>query len=58
MGKRNKAVKLTAKKIRYIMRAKIRGESTKRISADMKLSQSSRETSLDALDEKQDAAKH
>ena len=41
IGKRNKVVKLTEKKIRYIIRAKIRGESTKRISAEMKLSQSS-----------------
>jgi len=41
MGKKNKVVKLTEKKIRYIIRAKIRGESTKRISEDMKLSPSS-----------------
>ena len=41
MGKRNKVVKLTEKKIRYIIRAKTRGDSTKRIAEDMKLSQSS-----------------
>lgn len=41
MGKRNKVVKLTEEKIRYIIRAKIRVESTKTISAEMKLSQSS-----------------
>jgi FixJ family two-component response regulator len=41
MGKKNKVVKLTERKIRYIIRAKIRGESTKRIAADMKLSPSS-----------------
>ena len=41
MGKKNKVIKLTDKKIRYIIRAKKRGESTKRIAADMKLSQSS-----------------
>jgi len=41
MGKKNKVAKLTDKKIRYIIRAKKRGESTKRIAADMKLSQSS-----------------
>jgi len=41
MGKKNKVVKLTEKKIRYIIRAKKRGESTKRIAEDMKLSPSS-----------------
>ena len=41
MGKKNKVVKLTERKIRYIIRAKIRGESTKRIAQDMKLSPSS-----------------
>ena len=41
MGKKNKVVKLTDKKIRYIIRAKKRGESTKRIAEDMKLSPSS-----------------
>ena len=41
MGKKNKVVKLTERKIRYIIRAKKRGESTKRIAADMKLSPSS-----------------
>jgi len=41
MGKKNKVVKLTEKKIRYIIRAKTRGDSTKRIAEDMKLSQSS-----------------
>ncbi|MDM7913632.1 MAG: IS481 family transposase [Methanotrichaceae archaeon] len=40
MGKRNKAVKLTPRKIRYIIRAKIRNQSTKSIAADMKISQS------------------
>ena len=41
MGKKNKVVKLTEKKIRYIIRAKTRGDSTKTIAEDMKLSQSS-----------------
>ena len=41
MGKKNKVVKLTDRKIRYIIRAKKRGDSTKRIAEDMKLSQSS-----------------
>jgi putative transposase len=41
MSKKNKVVKLTERKIRYIIRAKIRGESTKRIAEDMKLSPSS-----------------
>jgi putative transposase len=40
MGKRNKVVKLTERKIQYIIRAKKRGESTKRIAVDMKLSES------------------
>gem|GEM_PF-4328475 len=38
MGKKNKVVKLTVRKIRYIIRAKKRGESSKRIAEDMKLS--------------------
>ena len=41
MGKKNKVVKQTEKKIRYIIRAKTRGDSTKRIRGDMKLSPSS-----------------
>jgi len=41
MGKRNKVVKLTEKKIRYIIRAKTRNDSTKNIARDMKLSKSS-----------------
>jgi putative transposase len=41
MGKRNKVVKLTDKKLNYIIRAKTRGESTKQIAQDMKLSPSS-----------------
>ena len=41
MGKKNKVVKLTDRKIRYIIRAKKRGDSTKRIAEDMKLSLSS-----------------
>jgi putative transposase len=40
MGKKNKVVKLTDRKIRYIIRAKIRVESTKKIAQDMKLSPS------------------
>src|SRR5512137_1122439 len=40
MGKKNKVVKLTDRKIRYIIRAKKRGESTNRIAWDMKLSPS------------------
>ena len=38
MEKKNKVAKLTERKIRYIIRAKKRGESTKRIAEDMKLS--------------------
>lgn len=38
MGKKNKAAKLTDNKIRYIIRARKSGESTKRIALDMKLS--------------------
>ena len=38
MGKRNKAVKLTRRKINYIIRNKINGNSTKEIAADMKVS--------------------
>jgi len=40
MGKHNKVTKLTGKIIRYIIRAKIRNESTKSIVASMKLSES------------------
>ena len=40
MGKKNKVVKLTPKKIRYIIRAKTNNISTKRIAAEMKLSES------------------
>ena len=35
MGKKNNVVKLTDRKIRYIIRAKKRGESTNRIAQDM-----------------------
>jgi len=38
MGKRNKVIKLTEKKVRYIIRAKTRNDSTKNIAHDMKLS--------------------
>jgi hypothetical protein len=41
MGKKNEAVKLTERKIIYIILAKKRFESTKRIAEDMKLSPSS-----------------
>ena len=41
MGKKKKVVKLTDRKIRSIIRVKKRGESTKRIAEDMKLSASS-----------------
>jgi transposase len=41
MGKRNKAIKLTRRKIRYIIRNKINNNSTKRIAAEMKVSVSS-----------------
>ena len=41
MGKKNKAVKLTDRKISYIIQAKKRGESTNGIAQDMKLSPSS-----------------
>ena len=40
MGKNNKVVKLTDKKVRYIIRAKRRGESTNDIAAVMKVSPS------------------
>ena len=40
MGKRNKVVKLTDKKIRYIIRAKTDNTSTKRIAHEMKVSES------------------
>jgi len=40
MGKRNKVVKLTDKKVRYIIRAKRRDESTNDIAAEMKISPS------------------
>jgi len=40
MGRRNKVIKLTEKKIRYIIRAKTRNDSTKNIALDMKLSES------------------
>ncbi|HIH44210.1 MAG TPA: transposase family protein [Candidatus Methanoperedenaceae archaeon] len=40
MGKRNKVVKLTDKKVKYIIRAKTRNDSTKNIALDMKLSES------------------
>ena len=40
MGKKNKVVKLTDRKIKYIIRAKISGDSTNRIAQDMKLSPS------------------
>ena len=40
MGKHNKVTKLTEKKIRCIIQAKIRNESTKSIAASMKLSES------------------
>ncbi len=40
MGKRNKVVKLTKKKIDYIIRAKTRNDSNKNISVDMKICKS------------------
>ena len=40
MGKRNKVVKLTDKKVKYIIRAKTKNYSTKNIARDMKLSKS------------------
>ncbi len=40
MGKRNKVVKITKKKISYIIRAKTRNDSNKNIAVDMKLSKS------------------
>jgi transposase len=40
MGKRNKVVKLTEKKIKYIIRAKTNNISTKRIALEMKVSES------------------
>jgi putative transposase len=40
MGKKNKVVKLTQRKIRYIIRSKINNISTNRIAAEMKLSKS------------------
>ena len=38
MGKRNKAVKLTRRKIKYIIRSKINNKSAKMIAAEMKVS--------------------
>ncbi len=40
MGKRNKVVKLTKKKISYIIRAKTRNDSNKNIAVDMKICKS------------------
>jgi response regulator of citrate/malate metabolism len=40
MGRQNKVIKLTEKKIRYIIRAKTKNDSTKNIAQDMKLSES------------------
>ena len=40
MGTRNKVVKLTDRKINYIIRAKTNNISTKRIALEMKLSES------------------
>jgi len=40
MGKRNKVVKLTKKKIDYIIRAKTRNDSNKNIAVDMKIGKS------------------
>lgn len=40
MGKRNKFVKLTQKKIKYIIRAKTNNISTKIVAKDVKLSES------------------
>jgi transposase len=40
MGKRNKVLKLTKKKIDYIIRAKTRNDSNKNIAVDMKISKS------------------
>jgi hypothetical protein len=40
MGKKNRVVKLTQKKIRYIIRAKTNNISTKIIAKDLKLSES------------------
>ena len=40
MGKHNKVIKLTEKKIHYIIRAKIKNDSTKNIAISMKLSES------------------
>lgn len=40
MGKRNKVVKLTDRKIKYIIRAKTRNDSDKNIARDMKISTS------------------
>gem|GEM_PF-1560077 len=38
MGKRNKAVKLTRRKIKYIIRSKTNNKSTKKIATEMKVS--------------------
>jgi len=40
MGKRNKVVKITKKKISYVIRAKMKNDSNKNISVDMKISKS------------------
>jgi putative transposase len=51
MGKRNKSVKLTSRKIKYIIRSKINSKSSKIIATEMKVIISTVE-SLDALVEK------
>jgi hypothetical protein len=59
IGKRNKAVKLTRRKIDYIIREKIRNHSTRSIAADMKISSNSNwKDSLGVLGEKPRACAH
>lgn len=38
MGRRNKVIKLTERKVKYIIRAKKRNDSAKNIAEDMKIS--------------------
>jgi FixJ family two-component response regulator len=40
MGKRNKVVKLTKRKISYIIRSKMKNDCNKNIAVDMKISKS------------------
>ena len=58
MGKKNKIVKLTQKKIRYIIRYKTNNISTKSIAKDLKLSESTVKRVWMHWIKNQDAPKH